>query len=54
MDNNEAIAYATIAMRNKGFSERDIERVTNEMFRMFDMFTEREAKEIASSGKIVG
>lgn len=45
MDNFQAMAYAGLAMKNKGFTQEQISKVLREMWVLFDEMTEEEAEE---------
>ncbi|SDY66026.1 hypothetical protein [Thermoactinomyces sp. DSM 45892] len=43
MENKEVLAYVNRAMKNLGYRKCDIEKVTNEMYSLFDWYTPYEA-----------
>ncbi|GGA06526.1 hypothetical protein GCM10008018_60490 [Paenibacillus marchantiophytorum] len=48
MDNAQAQAYATLALRDLGFDRETIIKVRSKMYHLFDMKSESEAEETAS------
>lgn len=44
MDNWQSIAYASLAMKNRGFTDEQIRTVTREMSALFDELTEEEVE----------
>ncbi|MCP8617928.1 hypothetical protein [Salirhabdus salicampi] len=47
MKKNHAMAYTTIAMKQLGYSKREIEQITNEMLSQFEKYGEEEVEDRA-------
>jgi hypothetical protein len=47
MTNNQAQSYAALAMKELGYSEKEIKKVTRTMHTLFDEISEEEAEEKA-------
>jgi hypothetical protein len=49
VNHNHVIGYATLALKNLGYSKDEIWKVIHEMHRLFDFQSEEEAAEQADS-----
>lgn len=47
MDKGQVISYATIAMQKLGYSQLEIEKVTNEMVFEMERYTQEQADNLA-------
>lgn len=51
MDNDSVVGYVILALKELGYKEEEIEKVTDELSYQFDTITENEAKQYYYSGK---
>jgi Holliday junction resolvasome RuvABC DNA-binding subunit len=47
METNQALGYATLALKNLGYNKAEIEKITNQMLNEFDNYREDEVEDIA-------